>query len=251
MKIIYISDIHLEFLKKYPKIENKDYENTILCLLGDIGYIRSEIYKEFINYCSKIFKKVLVIFGNHEFYDKCHTIEENKNYIKENLKFTNVYFLDNKSIIINNIKFIGCTLWSNIDPKISHYISDYYNIKSLKYTDTIVFFNESKNYILDELKKAKKDNIKCILLTHHGTHYLCNGKYKDSQLGSAFFSTIHELVGYDDTLLACINGHTHQNIDTKIPNTNIRLLSNCVGYETENLNYNINKFLFCESEITK
>lgn len=261
MKLRYISDIHLEFLKKYPLLTNKDYDNTTLCLLGDVGYPESEIYKNFIKHCSKTFKNTIVLYGNHEYYSKIKT----KITIDEKLLLTNdfpdnVYFLDNNCIYLNTItnnvtdvpeehcvKIIGSTLWSNIDEKITCMINDYnciyvpvknsiFTSKKLTYNDTIQMYNKSIEYILNEIKK----NIKCILLTHHGVHPLCNGKYSNNDLCSAYASDIPELYKCNN-LLACINGHTHQNIYTVIPETNIKLLSNCLGYRSEHLCCDLNK----------
>ena len=87
VKFQYISDIHLEFCKKIPKI--KVLANN-LCLLGDIGYPNTKIYKQYINQCSRNHKNVFVIFGNHCFY-----------YNNQNVAFKNCN--DMKSIIDINV----------------------------------------------------------------------------------------------------------------------------------------------------
>lgn len=234
-----ISDIHLEYLSRYPNLINNDYENTILCLLGDIGYPSSKLYKDFIGHCSKTFKMVLVILGNHELY------KSSMSDVKYKLKYlpNNVHLLDNSYIIINGIKFIGSILWSDIDPSIAYYINDYRYInfdstRKLTVNDTLGFFKESKEYILQEIKSDL--NIKCVLLTHHGVHSICNGKYIDNEISSAFASNIPELY-LQKNLVACLNGHTHQNLCTVIPGTDIKLLSNCVGYKSEHLDYSLSK----------
>ena len=72
MKIQYISDIHLE------TINNEDFNKFLipnapyLVLGGDIGYPRSQKFKNFISYCSKFWKEVFykqiqknVRYGKH------------------------------------------------------------------------------------------------------------------------------------------------------------------------------------------
>ena len=76
MKVQYLSDVHLEFMSKPPKIK---VMAEVLCLAGDIGYSFSGIYREFLIKMNADFKKVFIIAGNHEYYksDKygTHTME--------------------------------------------------------------------------------------------------------------------------------------------------------------------------------
>jgi hypothetical protein len=93
------------------------------------------------------------------------------------------------------------------------------------------FFKNSKNYIINEIKREPE--IPVILLTHHGVNDLCNGYYINSEMSSGFVTNISELY-HCKNLVACINGHVHSNVNTKIPGTNTKLLSNCFGYPGEN-----------------
>jgi predicted phosphodiesterase len=265
MKLEYLSDIHLEFKKKFPKLENDDYQFTTLVLLGDIGYPGTRLYNDFISHCSRNFKNVLVLFGNHEFYNT----KRRKRTMDEIIKCTesfpeNVHFLNNTVVYIHResnelsmsydtenssdyIKIIGSTLWSVIEYGVSTYINDYNKItitkdKLLSPLDTHLFFEKSKQFILQEME-ISPENMDCVLCTHHGTHSLCNGeKYINSPLVSAFVTDIPELKKYSN-LAACINGHTHFNINLVVPGTSIKLLSNCVGYNSENTGYHLNKFI--------
>ena len=105
----YISDIHLEGLKSFPKLINKDYQNETLCLLGDIGHPSSNIYKEFIQYCSYNWKNTLVIYGNHEFWSPYDKGKHNKKYTMTEIENSitwfpdNVYFLNNSVLYIDKI----------------------------------------------------------------------------------------------------------------------------------------------------
>lgn len=250
VKFQYISDIHLEFLKKIPKIK-KVADN--LCLLGDIGYANSKIYKQFINKCSDNYKNVFVIMGNHCFYNNtknlafknCNDMISIINTVQ--LKFPkNVYFLNNKCVYIdknteqvsfnytqNSIKIIGSTLWSDIDYNVAYMLNDFNEINYSEYKKlTPQIYKElflfSKNYILNEINKDPE--IQTLLLTHHGTNNVCNGYYKDSFLKSCFVTQIDQLY-LCKNLVAAINGHTHSNINENI--NGILYLSNCYGYTGE------------------
>ena len=182
---------------------------------------------------------------------KIKTVDEINN---EALLFPkNVYFLNNCYYFVNKltnevtkymdseyhsndyIKIIGSILWSDIKDIISYRINDYkyiYITQNVRLTPDVTrsMFKKNKEYILQELSS---DIIDTILLTHHGVHELCNGDYIGNFMESGYTTNIPELSQFNH-LLACISGHTHSSVNTCIPNTNIRLLSNCYGYKGEN-----------------
>ena len=256
MKLQYISDVHLEKFKVFPKFK---VTGDNLALLGDIGYPKTKIYKDFIEYCSNNWENVFLLYGNHEFYnyptpkDKrdIQTVSSIKGFNKSNLMcYPNVYILDNDTIFIhktlntvtyrkpdpqfqcNYIKIIGSTLWSRIELKTSTLVNDYKYIytdmnKLITPKETLNFFIESVEYI-----KSKLDTTKCdaILLTHHAIHDICNGKYQGNKMCSAFATTIPELFEKNNLKYA-INGHTHESLSNKIKD--VYLLSNCFGYNIQ------------------
>jgi predicted phosphodiesterase len=72
MKFIIASDLHLEF---YKYINLSDFfdissinESITLILAGDIGYPYHNNYETFLSECSKLFKHIILIAGNHEYY---------------------------------------------------------------------------------------------------------------------------------------------------------------------------------------
>lgn len=270
VKLQYVSDIHLEQRSKIiniPKIS--ECEN--ICLLGDIGYPNTKIYKEFINYCSKKWENVFLLYGNHEYYSiKNKQLLSMKDIELESISLPdNVYYLDNDCLYLNTktnrvsyfqqfkdrkdrkdfIKIIGSLLWSDIDLQVAIKINDYKNIYVSVNPDILftpemckTLFNTSKKYIIQELSN---DTTPTVLLTHHGANLLTNGHYYGNFLSSAYASDIPELLSFNH-LIACINGHTHSSIDRYIPNTNIRLLSNCYGYLGESkaiVKYNERSFI--------
>lgn len=250
-KLQYLSDIHLEYRKTYDI--NPCADNLVLC--GDIGHLESIEYSNFIFKCSRLFKNVFVIFGNHEFYsDDQKTIKE----IKESTKNypSNIYFLDNDCVFVDlltnevkkqlnendvkqdHIKLIGSTLWSDLMPQHCYYMNDFRYIyteknKPLTYSEYKNMYYLCLNYIVKQLDKDK--DVATVLLTHHGPHPICNGRFQEKGVYSAFTSDIPSL--YSKTnLLACISGHTHQSINgyKDFDNGNvIGFFSNQLGYPGE------------------
>lgn len=264
MKIQYISDLHLEHhknnnvfsrIKKLPDCEN-------ICVLGDIGYPESQIYQDFMTYCSNNWKNVFWTMGNHEFYHKPKTeikiMSEIEEYVKQ-ICPKNVYFMNNDYLFLNKhtnevskfidqefhtddyIKIIGSTLWSNIDDFTAQNLNDYKRIyahrvvndfdvdlfRKLKPEMTRAMFESSKKFILDEIKN---DNVNCLIITHHGTHQLCQGHYLGSPLESGYATYIPEI--YESkNVIASLFGHTHSNVTLEV--NGVKLLSNCLGYRGE------------------
>ena len=68
-----LSDIHLELRNYIPKDIFPEKINSgieeVLILAGDIGDPFSNIYKEFLTLCRSTFSFVIVVAGNHEFYN--------------------------------------------------------------------------------------------------------------------------------------------------------------------------------------
>ena len=255
----YISDIHLEYLISIPFIK-KTADN--LFLVGDIGHPGTPIFNKFLNTCSKSYKNVVLIYGNHEYYSVLRGKNKNIETMKQKEEYaknfpTNVYFLNNSCIYFNictqnvkytldiyddkkeYIKIIGSTLWSNQGPKANNFKNIYMEEnKLLTFEKQCELFIDSKFYIINELYK---EDISCILLTHYTTHSLSNGLYlenKDTNYIKEIF--------FNKNLIACINGHTHSSVNLIAPGTSIKLLSNCFGYKNENQNivkYNENAVL--------
>ena len=119
MKIQLLSDIHLEYYDKYPGLNYFiEPKSPILVLGGDICYYKHKHFIPFFREASMSFEYIVFVPGNHEYYMKSYvdmnfdTFESVDIEMKKKLTiFKNVYFLQKDTVIINNIKFIGATLW--------------------------------------------------------------------------------------------------------------------------------------------
>ena len=116
------SDIHAEFWQpnKIPRILEMvipplptDNE-TVALVAGDIGLAhKQETWLKVISLLAKRFLAVIYVEGNHFFYhnDFFGRIHE----LKAKLSIPkNVHFLENESVEINGVIFIGATLWTDI-----------------------------------------------------------------------------------------------------------------------------------------
>ena len=149
MKIALMSDVHLEF----ADLPIEPVEADVLLLAGDIFVAtdltvdnhRKERFVGFIeNACSK-FKHVIFICGNHEHYHG--DIARSYGIIRETFKdLSNLYVLDNEVKVIDDVTFIGGTLWTDMNKEQPHtlfaiksYMNDYRIIAD---SDARVVFSE-------------------------------------------------------------------------------------------------------------
>ena len=153
MKLRYVSDIHLEFIKP-NKLQNilkhmVKKEDEILILAGDIGNPYSENYDKFMKHINQTFEKTFVIAGNHEYYGK-YSMENTKNHMKEYFQqYQNISFLENQIEKYNGVNFLGTTLWSHI-AKPEYEINDVYSIPNFDHKK----YNKLNKSCIDFMKTA-------------------------------------------------------------------------------------------------
>lgn len=239
MKFRIVSDLHLEFSNKFrlpPLIDDAD---SVLILAGDICVI-DEIYKfnDFFEDCSKRFKKVFYVFGNHEYYngDMSHVLEIFNKNIK---KYNNIFATECGSMTIDEYHLIGATLWTdfnNANPLDMLYcervMNDFHLInKSInnifKPADSINSHKKHLNFIENELIN-NKDKI-CIVISHHLPSILSVNldKYGNSKVNAAFYSNLEDFIIQNRPKL-WVHGHTHDSCEYNIFET--KILANPKGY---------------------
>lgn len=250
MRIHIVSDLHLNHIHRgpgsrfsslFPNTGIASPEETgadVLVLAGDIAGDC-----EAVGYFKDYKIPVVMIVGNHESYGHVHhdVIDRNKN----ESKGTAVHFLENESIVINGVRFIGSTLWT--DCKIGHGsdeakkdavrygLNDFRviktrqndgSVKTLSIDESIAWHNESIKFIKGELDTDH--NGSTVVVTHHLPSEACvSEKYKGSPINGGFASNLDSLINGDRVNL-WIHGHTHDCVDTVVNGT--RIFCNPRGY---------------------
>ena len=246
MKISILSDLHREFWQvDIPYYTDSD----VVIFAGDIACPIEKSMDFLIEYSNKRKLLVIAVLGNHDFYRSNY--EEALNYAAKRTKESKyLYLLENSSCIIDNVKFIGCTLWSDFSYETGGNISlqednayiaqanvaDFYEIrfgknnKRFSAMKCMSLYNESINFLKEELSKDFSG--KTIVVTHFGIDKKCsNSKHFDSRLQPYFISNVSEILN-NFKLDFCIHGHTHFSNSFSIGNT--KVISNQVGYPREN-----------------
>jgi hypothetical protein len=238
-KAIVLSDLHFEWNKKWfvPKIDDVKY----LILAGDIGSFDKHL--PFIEDAAKKYT-VLYVLGNHEFYG--HSLKKVRDFWSS-VKIDNFYFLDNSFVVIDDIKFVGSTLWVNFFNEDPHCIMNApIEIKDF----SKIINNEENDYIspydiLEEYKKSfafiekelyEEDGFKKVLVTHYAvSHQSIPEQYKvhqqDLKNNHYFANNLDYFIGYSGAALA-VHGHLHTSADYFIGDT--RVVCNPFGYPDSN-----------------
>jgi len=268
MKITVVSDLHLEFSDCFD-IKNADNAD-VLILSGDImiaedlhdhPYVpsiyehgafadlgrkqkRVQIFRDFLKRMSNLFPHVIYVAGNHEFYNG--KFYKGLQYLRDECsQYPNVYFMENDCKLIDDVMFVGATLWTDMnkgDPITLHSIRDMMNdfriIKNdqkgytnLKPADVAIRHKETLKYfqsVLDENKERR-----CVIVGHHSPSYQSmHPMYaNDHLMNGAYHSDLSEFIFDNPQVVLWTHGHTHHCFDYQIGNC--RIVCNPRGYHND------------------
>ena len=252
MKIFAISDIHIE--TKPFSVWKYTGDADIVVLAGDI-----HTKSRGVEWAKKTFScPVIYVPGNHEgwmgHWD--NTIIK----MKEMAKNSNIYVLNNDSVEIDGVRFLGSTLWTTFDAwpnqndamvasgeGRNHYGSgmrDYRNIRTGSYRhittkDTLEWSLKSKKWLLGEA--AKNFNGETVVVTHHAPvlESLRCGKVLD--IYDAAYANNWEDGVLKINAVCWIHGHIHTPRHHTIGNT--LMVAHPLGYSGENIPHLHNQYI--------
>jgi len=218
LKLQYVSDLHLEFLanKEYLKLHPLQPVGEVLILAGDIvPFAIIEKHKDFFSYVSDHFETTYWLPGNHEYYH--YDVTQKSGTLNEKIR-SNVFLVNNTSVVHENAKLIFSTLWSHISPghqwKIERSLNDFHLIKHQGYRFSAELYNqlhaECLAFIQNELKTVQKEKI--AVFTHHCPTFLnYPEQYKGDVLNVAFAVELHDLIE-SSNIEYWAYGHHHNNV---------------------------------------
>jgi Icc-related predicted phosphoesterase len=235
MKIQILSDLHIEFQPFELPATGAD----VVVLAGDIHVGAAGVKWALENVKDT---PVIYVLGNHEYYR--HTFPDLCDSLKEKTQGTHVHVLENDSISIDGVRFLGCTLWTdfilNGNPVIAEFdaermLADYHVIRvkpgyhKLKAANTVVLHRRSKAWLTKELPHS---DLPTVVVTHHApsTGSIAEQYRTDNSLNPAFISNMDNIVAGSGARY-WIHGHTHSRFDYIMGNT--RVLCNPSGYPQE------------------
>jgi len=225
VRIQYFSDIHLEF----GALAVTPTDADIVVAAGDIGIGRQGL--EWL----KLFRKpVLYVAGNHEFYGQEQL--SNLANLTSGASGSNVQFMEKRSWEYGGVRFLGCTLWSDLGgddndqlEELVSIVNDFrkirYRAEPLNAESYLRLHRESRRWLLAEL--AKPFSGKTVVVTHHAP---TPWSWRDSpnQLKRhAYCNDLREVL-HSFEIAAWFHGHTHAVSDYRCSGT--RILCNPRGY---------------------
>lgn len=109
MQLNILSDLHLELFGFKP--------DTATVELADVVVLAGDIHKGVngISWARQTFPDMPVIYvaGNHEFYDHYWLCLNDE--LREEAWRNEVYFLENEAVKVEDLRFLGCTLWMDFE----------------------------------------------------------------------------------------------------------------------------------------
>jgi predicted phosphodiesterase len=229
MKIRLLSDLHIEFYdSKLPKNIGED----VLVLAGDIHAGSVNVIKYITNQFMDT-RPIIYVPGNHEYYGS--TIEQFDKEVQEAFCGTNVHFLNPGQVTINNVQFIGATLWSdfNNDPLTEmlckRSINDFRQIKAFDIAKAKTLNREHKQFIFNRLDPKPLNIQHRVIVTHFLPAWCCIDKQylHEGAINHYFANQLDDQIA-DLENSTWLHGHTHSKVDKVLGMT--KVTANPYGY---------------------
>jgi predicted phosphodiesterase len=224
-------------LKKYPpETYDLDY------IQKPHGIERAMRYRGFLERVSDQFEHVIYVMGNHEHWNG--KLDHSYDILHDECsKFSNIHLLEKQVKIIDDITFVGTTLWTDArkrDPMvmwdIGREMKDYTRIKigskpsrKLWVADTVNEHEKSMKFIKDYVQSHIDERI--VMVTHHCPSLRSIAPYYRAGNGLCNYAYVTDL---DDFILdhprieMWISGHVHEHFDYHIGNA--RIIHHARGY---------------------
>ena len=270
MKIKLVSDLHLEFsdiniqntdncdvlilggdicvaqdLHDHPELVNSSDQAAIAAGTG-LGRRQqsAQRYRDFFKRCSFQFPHVIYVMGNHEFYNG--KFFAGIDYMREELaKYPNIYMLEQDTKIIDDVTFVGATLWTDMnkgDPLTMHAIEGMMNDFRIIRNDKRSFAPMSARDVADRHARtlayfrsilAEQHDRKFVVVGHHSPSFQSvHEQYAhETLMNGGYHSDLSEFILDHPQIKLWTHGHTHYPFDYVIGET--RIVCNPRGYEND------------------
>ena len=258
MKLHILSDLHREFSGIDSEIGDVESDVVILA-----GYIHPGA--QGIAWAGRTWldRPVIYVPGNHEYYG--HHYQAHRRSMREvALQFDNLCLLDQRAQVINDVLFIGCTLWTDFrltnprtetqllesvdiaqrcmaDFRLIRYKDDVEKSRSMTPSDTAQICATDLKYIQFYLEKSNEDLAKLlhvdsvrtrVVVTHHSpTAQSIHPRFRCAKINPAFASRFEKTAAMANLW---IHGHMHNSFDYRLEldesPTQTRVVCNPRGY---------------------
>lgn len=270
MDCLVLSDLHLSVNQALEKsiidpqmsdlVAVRDDVDLVICAgdLCDQGGVVAGM-KWLRHYCR--FAEIVMVLGNHDYFrGSIPGVLKEARMAADDL---GIHLLENDSVVIGGIKFIGCTLWSDFDLTgdpidkafaINHArfaMADFQGAidrgefdgrmtKPFSPKDAEQLFEESVRFLDAELSRDFDGEV--VVITHNAPHPdSIADHFKGDSLTPAFVSDLSELIDRHRPD-AWIHGHTHDFFDYVVEG-GTRVVCNPKGLNGENQKFDWSKVI--------
>ena len=226
MKVQYFSDVHLEF----GPLPVPPIAGVVVVAAGDIG-----VGTEGLEWLAEFDAPVVYVTGNHEFYD--HEIDAAREAIAARARELGIHFLGNDAVIIDDVRFLGTTLWSDFDggtapifQAAQEYMNDFHLIgkgeRTCSAADALALSRESQRFLREALPVTGSYR-RTVVVTHHAPTLDSWDDRRDPVFRPAYCNRLDDLIS-EHAIDAWIHGHVHTPFDYTRHGT--RIVCNPRGY---------------------
>jgi predicted phosphodiesterase len=251
MRVSVMSDLHIDFadlelpggdvlilsgdLCEAKSIKKENYNPNMVLLEHERKDKRPDRYYRFLEEeCSKKYREVIYVFGNHEHYGS--TYHKTFEHVRPQLP-DNIHLLEREVKEIDGVLFLGATLWTdmnNMDSLTMYHMkgmmNDYRQITMLneakhvyhKLTPeyTVEQHIKTKQYFTQMLSENRMSgkNKPVVVCTHHAPSKLStHPRYADDTImNGAYSSNLEEFILDNPEIKFWTHGHTHEPFRYKI-----------------------------------
>lgn len=242
MKLGIVSDLHLSRAPQRLPANDAD----LYVLAGDIARP-----KEAIAWASSLPKPVLYVPGNHEFYGG--SLGGVPDELRRLASGTQVRILDNTVTVVEGIRFVGSTLWTDFlldaegearDAAMREAVEKVHDFRRIYVDeqhgkvftplDSRALCERNAAWLASQLRQPWDG--RTVVVTHHAPSAgSIAPQFVGSRLNACFTSNLDDLVGTEG--ISCwIHGHMHHSVDYRVGAT--RVVCNPRGYVTGGTNEN-------------
>src|SRR5690554_4051749 len=260
MKILPYADLHIEFSASLDTATPTTLEEqTAMSAAGrqaDVVILAGDTYTKGRGpeIASKMFpgKQVVMVAGNHEYYGQGYPVHTSR--LKRKAEEHGIHFLENQVVEIDDVVFLGCSLWTDcklwesgpykglygfketvadvysaMNDYRKIYYKDRFDKRELVPQDFIKVHLDSVRWLREQFEKYQERKV--VVITHHAPSIRSVADtYQQSVYSAAYASHLDDLVAESGAAL-WIHGHSHGFFDYHIGNT--RVVCNSRGYPFE------------------
>lgn len=243
MRLQFFSDLHVGVAPLRPIAIASDVDAVVVA--GDV-YPGAERAFGCLRQIVPMHVPIVMVLGNHEFYRRCW--DEEVAAARQQAPLYGVHLLENDTVTIGNVRFIGATLWTDYALFGDHTVADAMDAAARGLNDhrlinwtkqpwrrfrpqeALELHRRSRAFIEAELGEPFVGAT--VAVTHHAPHPgSLHARYRNDLLSAAFVSDLTAVIETGRPNV-WVHGHVHDSFDYRVGAT--RVLSNPHGYGIEN-----------------